>query len=46
VLGYLVAARGPKTHAEVADDLADRDFDRATIYRNLTELTEAGLGSS
>ena len=45
VLEYLVAARGPKTHAEVSDDLADRGFDRATIYRNLTELTEAGLVS-
>jgi len=45
VLGYLVAARGPKTHAEVSDDLADRGFDRATIYRNLTELTEAGIVS-
>lgn len=43
VLENLVAARGPKTHAEVSDDLADRGFDRATIYRNLTELTEAGL---
>jgi Fur family ferric uptake transcriptional regulator len=45
VLEYLVAARGPKTHAEVSDDLTDRGFDRATIYRNLTEFTEAGLVS-
>lgn len=36
---------GPRTHAEVADALADRGFDRATIYRNLTELTEAGIFS-
>ena len=43
VLEHLVAARGPKTHAEVAAALADRGFDRATIYRNLTELTEAKL---
>ena len=45
VLQHLVAARGPKTHAEVAAALADRGFDRATIYRNLTELTEARLVS-
>lgn len=34
---------GPRTHAEVADAVADRGFDRATIYRNLTELTEAKI---
>ncbi len=43
VLQHLVKARGPRTHAEVARALADRGFDRATIYRNLTELTEARL---
>lgn len=43
VLSHLVAARGPRTHAEVSEALADRGFDRATIYRNLTELTEAKL---
>ena len=45
VLQHLFQARGPKTHAEVATALADRGFDRATIYRNLTELTEARLVS-
>jgi len=45
VLQHLFQARGPKTHAEVATALADRGFDRATIYRNLTELTEAQLVS-
>ena len=45
VLEHLLKARGPKTHAEVATALADRGFDRATIYRNLTELTEARLVS-
>ena len=45
VLQHLQEARGPRTHAEVAAALADRGFDRATIYRNLTELTEAGLVS-
>lgn len=43
VLQHLVDYHGPKTHAEVSDALADKGFDRATIYRNLTELTEAGI---
>ena len=43
VLDHLAAARGPRTHAEVAEALVDRGFDRATIYRNLTELTAARL---
>ncbi|MFN9369587.1 MAG: Fur family transcriptional regulator [Planctomycetia bacterium] len=43
VLEHLVGARGPRTHAEVADALVDRGFDRATIYRNLTELTAARM---
>ena len=43
VLQYLISAHGPKTHAEVSKAVAERGFDRATIYRNLTELTEAGL---
>jgi Fur family ferric uptake transcriptional regulator len=45
VLAHLMEATGPKTHAEVSDSLADRGFDRATIYRNLTELTEATIVS-
>lgn len=43
VLDHLAAVRGPRTHAEVAEALVDRGFDRATIYRNLTELTAARL---
>jgi Fur family ferric uptake transcriptional regulator len=43
VLKHLDAASGPLTHAEVSDALAHLGYDRATIYRNLTELTEAGL---
>jgi Fur family ferric uptake transcriptional regulator len=43
VLEHLIAARGPKTHAEVSEALESAGFDRATIYRNLTELTEARL---
>ena len=43
VLDHLLAATGPQTHAEVSESLDHRGFDRATIYRNLTELTEAKL---
>jgi Fur family ferric uptake transcriptional regulator len=43
VLHHLVNATGPLTHAEVSDAVSHAGFDRATIYRNLTELTEAGL---
>lgn len=43
VLEHLLAATGPQTHAEVSDAIDHRGFDRATIYRNLTELTEARL---
>ena len=43
VMQHLDAALGPRTHAEVSEALSDRGFDRTTIYRNLTELTEARL---
>ncbi len=43
VMQHLDVAVGPRTHAEVSAALAHRGFDRATIYRNLTELTEAKL---
>ena len=43
VLQHLMDDPAPKTHAEVSEALADRGFDRATIYRNLTELTESGI---
>ncbi|MFM8734244.1 MAG: Fur family transcriptional regulator [Pirellulales bacterium] len=45
VLEHLSVAAGPRTHAEVCESLGNRGFDRATVYRNLTELTEAGLVS-
>lgn len=46
VLQYLMSATGPLTHAEVSEAVGpSKGFDRATIYRNLTELTEAGLVS-
>jgi len=31
------------THAEVAEELAGEGFDKATVFRNLVDLTEAGL---
>ena len=43
VMQHMVSAPGPQTHAEVSAALDHRGFDRATIYRNLTELTEARL---
>jgi Fur family ferric uptake transcriptional regulator len=43
VMQHLDHVPGPRTHAEVAESLADHGFDRATIYRNLIELTEAKL---
>jgi Fur family ferric uptake transcriptional regulator len=43
VLERLDEARKPMSHAELAGALASRGFDRATIYRNLIELSEVGL---
>lgn len=40
---HLRTVLAPRTHAEVSEALADQGFDRATIYRNLTELTDARL---
>ena len=45
VMHHLETASGPLTHAEVAEALDDLGFDRATIYRNLIELTEAKLAA-
>ena len=45
VLRRLERARTPVSHADIVNDLAPRGFDRATIYRNLIDLTEAGLAS-
>ena len=33
----------PLTHAEVADQLGEAAWDRATLYRNLIDLADAGL---
>ncbi|MBE7449561.1 MAG: transcriptional repressor [Kofleriaceae bacterium] len=43
VLGLLRRHGGPLSHAEAADRLHDLGWDRATIYRNLIDLSEAGL---
>jgi len=43
VLGVLESAKSPLSHGDVADVLEDETLDRATVYRNLMALTEAGL---
>ncbi|SRR5690606_18022812 len=43
VLRHLLAARAPLSHGDVAEALEGSGFDRATVYRNLMDLTEAGL---
>ncbi len=43
VLELLRAGDAPMSHGDVADRLASQPWDRATIYRNLTDLAEAGL---
>jgi Fur family ferric uptake transcriptional regulator len=45
VLRRLERARTPVSHADIVNELAPRGFDRATIYRNLIDLTDAGLAS-
>ena len=43
VLSILAERSVPLSHAEVTEALAGEDWDRATLYRNLTDLTEVGL---
>jgi Fur family transcriptional regulator, ferric uptake regulator len=43
VLGLLRTSKVAMSHAEVADKLEGQGWDRATIYRNLTDLAESGL---
>lgn len=43
VLALLRASDQPLSHAEVGDYLAAHDWDQATLYRNLIELSDAGL---
>jgi len=42
-LVMLREATAPLTHADVADFLAPRGVDKATAFRNLNDMTEAGL---
>ncbi|MGC3966169.1 MAG: transcriptional repressor [Pirellulales bacterium] len=43
VLQQLRAAKTPLSHAELAKELVPTGLDRATVYRNLMDLAEAGL---
>lgn len=43
VLGILRNAGRPLSHGEVAEELHDTDWDRATIFRNLVRLCDVGL---
>lgn len=42
VYGLLWSADAPVSHAEVVEALGEH-YDRASLYRNLTDLTSAGL---
>ncbi|MDD9942269.1 MAG: Fur family transcriptional regulator [Myxococcales bacterium] len=43
VLQCLWDAQGPRSHPEVHEAVAWAGVDRATVYRNLLDLTEVGL---
>jgi Fur family ferric uptake transcriptional regulator len=43
ILRELAKLRLPASHPELTDRLASASLDRATIYRNLVSLTEAGI---
>ncbi len=43
VLRELKRAKRPVSHAEVVDALQGEHWDRATLYRNLVDLTNVGL---
>ena len=43
VLEQLYTTTTPLSHAELAATLAPEGFDKATIYRNLVELADAGI---
>jgi Fur family transcriptional regulator, ferric uptake regulator len=43
VFHLLRHAGAPLTHAEIADQLMPLGFDKATVFRNLTDMTEAEL---
>jgi Fur family ferric uptake transcriptional regulator len=43
VLQRLRSAKSPLSHAELADELTPLGLDKATVFRNLSDLTDAGL---
>ena len=43
VMEQLHASSTPLSHADLAATLASEGFDKATIYRNLVELSDAGI---
>lgn len=43
VIELLRSESAPMSHGDVAERLAAQPWDRATIYRNLTDLASAGL---
>jgi Fur family transcriptional regulator, ferric uptake regulator len=43
VLAALRKAKSPLTHADLSNQLVPHGFDKATVFRNLTDLTTAGL---
>ncbi len=43
VLREVQQAASPLTHGEISETLSPQGWDRATIYRNLIDLTEAGI---
>jgi Fur family ferric uptake transcriptional regulator len=43
VLQKLIESRSPVSHADIVESLAASGFDRATLYRNLIDLTQAEL---
>ncbi|QDT54042.1 Ferric uptake regulation protein [Caulifigura coniformis] len=45
VLRELRASRSPLTHADLTEILVPEGFDKATVFRNLNDLAEAGLAS-
>lgn len=45
VLDVLISAGAPLSHGEVVRALAGRAVDRATVYRNLIDLADAGLAT-
>ncbi len=43
VLQKMLQGKGPLSHAQVFGELEEDGFDRATVYRNLVDLADAGL---